>query len=212
MNEWPIFNNHSGFGGNGPYVDGDNPFDIPERSGGGCVPRGPFKYPKWVVNLGPGPSIDYNPRCLKRDFSRPIMSWATPDLAHWVTNVTKYEDFAYRLENLPVFTTPNLHGAGHFGVGGALGEFGDVYASPADPLFWAHHSTLDKMFWRWQQEDLPNRFFDVGGPVVPFDYSNQVGPNITLDFIIGLGNLAPDIPVRDVMNIQGGILCYDYEG
>ncbi|KAJ6259583.1 Tyrosinase [Drechslerella dactyloides] len=193
MIEWPVFNNHSGFGGNGPYVDGDNPFDIPERSGGGCVPRGPFKYPNWVVHLGPGLSIDYNPRCLKRDFSRPLMNWATSDLVNWVTNVTNYEDFAFRLENLPVFTSPNLHGAGHFGVGGAL-----------DPLFYLHHSTLDKIFWRWQQEDLPNRFFDVGGPVIPFDYGNSVGPNITLDFVIGLGGLAPDIPLRDIMNLQGG--------
>lgn len=58
------------------------------------------------------------------------MSWATAELQGWVTNVTKYEDLAYRLENLPVFTEPNLHGAGHFGIGGALGTMGDVYASP----------------------------------------------------------------------------------
>ncbi|EWC44315.1 hypothetical protein DRE_01141 [Drechslerella stenobrocha 248] len=212
MIDWPVFNNHSGFGGNGPYVDGENLFGIPERRGGGCVPRGPFAYPSWTVNLGPGASLAYNPRCLKRDFSRPIMEWATNELVNWVMNVSRYEDFAYRLENVPVFTVPNVHGAGHFGVGGALGDLGDVYASPGDPLFYIHHSTLDRMLWRWQQRDLPRRLFDIGGPTIPFDYQNLQGPNITLGFQIGLGDLAPTVTLGEIMNLQGDILCYDYEG
>lgn len=81
-----------------------------------------------------------------------------------------------------------------------------------DPIFWLHHTTLDKLLWRWQQNDLPARFFDVGGPVIPFDYSNLYGPNITLNFQIGLGRLAPNITLKSIMNVQGGLLCYDYLG
>ncbi|KAF3931414.1 Tyrosinase [Dactylella cylindrospora] len=212
MAKWPLFDNKTGFGGNGPYADGDNPFGVPERSGGGCVPKGPFAWPKWSVNLGPGASLAYNPRCLTRDFSRPMMAWGTTDLVNWVMNVSSYSEFAYRLENVPVFTIPNVHGAGHFGVGGALGALGDVYASPGDPIFYLHHATLDKMLWRWQQRCLPSRFFDVGGPVVPFDYQNLAGPDITLSFKIGLGKLAPNVTLGSIMNLQGDVLCYDYEG
>ncbi|EPS38932.1 hypothetical protein H072_7312 [Dactylellina haptotyla CBS 200.50] len=210
MNKWPIFDNNTGFGGNGPYVDAPNPFSIPERSGGGCVPKGPFTLPNWSVNLGPGDSLAYNPRCLTRDFSAPMMKWATSDLYAWVMDVKKYEDFAYRLERQPDFTIPNVHGAGHFGVGGAAGTFGDVYASPGDPIFYLHHSTLDKMLWTWQKRKLPQRLYDVGGPVVPFDYQNLQGPNITLSFQIGLGKLAPNVTLGEIMNLQGDILCYDY--
>ncbi|KAF3916223.1 Tyrosinase [Arthrobotrys entomopaga] len=211
MANWPVFDNHTGFGGNGPYLDGPNPFSIPERSGGGCVPKGPFTWPKWSVGLGPGSSLEYRPHCLSRDFSRPLMAWATSDLVHWVQDVDKYEDFAFRLENVPIFTIPNVHGAGHFGVGGALGAMGDVYGSPGDPLFYLHHSSLDRLLWKWQQRNLPARYYDVGGPIIPFDYQNVQGPNITLSFQVGLGKLAPNVTLAKIMDLQGEVLCYDYD-
>lgn len=33
--------------------------------------------------------------------------------------------------------------------------------------------------------------------------------NVTLDFPLEMANLAPRLPIRDVMHITGG-LCYDY--
>jgi len=42
----PVFDPKTGFGGNGPFVENPNPFPpapVPGRTGGGCVPNGPFK-------------------------------------------------------------------------------------------------------------------------------------------------------------------------
>lgn len=36
-------------------------------------------------------------------------------------------------------------------------------------------------------------------------------PNVTLDYVISIGSMAPDVTIRDLMSIQGTVLCYDYE-
>ncbi|KAF3935704.1 Tyrosinase [Dactylella cylindrospora] len=212
MAKWSIFNPTTGFGGNGPYQDGDNPFGIPDRSGGGCVPDGPFAYPKFTVNMGPGESTGYNPHCLTRDFSRPIMKWGNQSNINWVWDTPDYGHFTRRLENLPDFTIPNIHGSGHFGVGGALGTIGDAYNSPGDPLFYLHHANLDRVFWQWQwqKKNLPKSLTQVSGPIVPFDYDNLSGGNVTASFKINIGTLAPDAPLSALLNTQD-ILCYTYE-
>jgi tyrosinase len=56
---------------------------------------------------------------------------------------------------------PNIHGSGHFGVGGVLGQAGNAANSPAEPLFHLHHGNLDRKFWQWQQLDLKTRLHQV---------------------------------------------------
>lgn len=63
----------------------------------------------------------------------------------------------------------------------------DPIASPGDPIFYLHHSWLDKVWWDWQALDLPARLTDMGGrnvqdqfegfPEMPGDDSgNSTGP------------------------------------
>jgi tyrosinase len=56
--------------------------------------------------------------------------------------------------------------------------------------------------------NLTQRFNEVGGPVVPLDYA---GRNVTLDFMINIGRLAPNITLREALNLEGGALCCGYE-
>ena len=42
----------------------------------------------------------------------------------------------------------------------------DPIASPGDPIFYLHHTWLDKVFWGWQALDLPARLTDMGGGTV----------------------------------------------
>lgn len=42
----------------------------------------------------------------------------------------------------------------------------DPIASPGDPIFYLHHTWLDKVFWEWQALDLPARLTDIGGRTV----------------------------------------------
>ena len=39
----------------------------------------------------------------------------------------------------------------------------DPIASPGDPIFYLHHTWLDKLFWEWQARDLPARLSDISG-------------------------------------------------
>jgi tyrosinase len=39
----------------------------------------------------------------------------------------------------------------------------DVFASPGDPLFYLHHTYLDKIWWQWQSQNLSFRLTEVSG-------------------------------------------------
>ena len=76
-----------------------------------------------------------------------------------------------------------------------------------DPLFYLHHGNLDRIFWEWQQKSLPTRYHQVGGPVSALDYS---GVNVTLDYEINIGRLAPNATLESLLNTEGDTLCYTY--
>lgn len=116
---------------------------------------------------------------------------------------------------------------------------GDLYASPADPIFYrefdallstlethpkrswlkltiqVHHANLDRVWWSWQSYDLENRLGDISGPIFLMDYDNVQGGNVTLDFEMTVGVSGPNVTVGDVMDITGGggdgIVCYTYD-
>ncbi|KAF1980068.1 monooxygenase, partial [Bimuria novae-zelandiae CBS 107.79] len=199
-----VFAAYLGFGGNGPKetpTAEQNPLNITGGTGGGCVQTGPFAAPNFYVNI---PEKD----CLRRDFIPWIINgFADPKLVAKVLEQPDYTSFARELEGSPSLDFMNIHGSGHFGVGGVLGQIGNAANSPADPLFYLHHGNLDHIFWMWQQKDLEARLNHVGRPVVPFDYS---GTNVTLDFTINMGNLAGNATSKDLLNTQGETLCYTY--
>lgn len=214
----PVFDPVTGFGGNGPFVPTDpgDPFNVPGRTGGGCVTNGPFAGIPDLVHLGPANGTAYNPQCLKRDLSpyfagrylgmnQTALTLAQPDFG-W---------FARVVEGGPNFEQSGIHGGGHYGVGGRFGQMGDLYTSPADPIFWLHHANLDRVYWSWQKRDLVARLTDVSGPINIMDYNNLAGGNVTLSYPISVGVSAADVTVGDLMKIDacgtGGVLCYDYD-
>lgn len=82
-----------------------------------------------------------------------------------------------------------------------------------EPIFFLHHANLDRVYWQWQSKNLPARLHDVSGSVELM--GPITGPNVTLAFPIELGPLAPQVTIRDLMDIKGlrsrtGVLCYDY--
>jgi tyrosinase len=83
------------------------------------------------------------------------------------------------------------------------------------------HTYVDKLWWEWQAKDLDFRLTDMGGRNVPTDaYRNALGlPEVTdewlarettLDHVLDIGGVYPTATIRDVMDIQGGFLCYEY--
>ncbi len=39
--------------------------------------------------------------------------------------------------------------------------------SPGDPIFYLHHSWLDRLWWLWQSKDLSTRLTEIGGVNIP---------------------------------------------
>jgi tyrosinase len=81
----------------------------------------------------------------------------------------------------------------------------DPISSPGDPLFYLHHSFLDRLWWKWQEQDLSARLTDIAGATVP----NGAIP-VTLDDQLSMLDIVPNATVGDVMDIGGDRLCFEY--
>lgn len=74
--------------------------------------------------MGPGNSTDYDPHCLRRDFS-PWLATQTLNYSVYesVQSATTYFDLEHRTEGLALgISSMSLHGGGHLGIGGGIGE------------------------------------------------------------------------------------------
>jgi tyrosinase len=81
-----------------------------------------------------------------------------------------------------------------------------------DPIFFLHHSNLDRAWWSWQNRDLDSRVKDISGPLFPQDYHNKEGGNYSIDSTIHFGITSPmEVKIADLMHIQQGLLCYTYD-
>lgn len=86
---------------------------------------------------------------------------------------------------------------------------GDVSASPSDPLFWMHHSFVDHSFRLWQNINPGTRTTTING-------ADHNGNALTMDTVIYMGGIRPDVKIRDIMNTLGGVsiggvpFCYRY--
>jgi tyrosinase len=158
----------------------------------------------------PSPSgLGYNPRCLRRDISRIASSGWTKD-SDIVSLISHSNDF------LTLTTTmqgdfPNgflgVHTGGHFTIGGDPG--GDLFVSPGDPAFFLHHAMIDRVYWTWQNQDLENRLYALGGTLT----LNNVPPSrdASLEDEIDLGYVGVEkVRIRDVSDTLAGPLCYIY--
>ncbi|KAH8671376.1 hypothetical protein BX600DRAFT_496092 [Xylariales sp. PMI_506] len=214
----PVFDAVNGFGGNGPYInstdDASVKLHIPGKTGGGCVENGPFK--NMSVNMGPGYNTTYAPHCLTRDLAP---SFAVQKLNHtivqWTLAAKNYFEFDIRVEGGIDVPSMTYHGGGHLGVGGDLGEIGNVYSSPGDPLFYLHHANMDRLWNTWQKADWPARKYDIAGPdtqfAYPFDFFGEIPyENVTLSYVMDFGPLMQSRNISEVMDIQAGPFCYTY--
>ncbi|KFY30641.1 hypothetical protein V493_01780 [Pseudogymnoascus sp. VKM F-4281 (FW-2241)] len=107
----------------------------------------------------------------------------------------KFSEMADMLEGLP-------HAQGFHSA--MFGDMGPA-TSPNEPLFFLHHSNVDRVWARWQARNA-TRLADYTG----FQDLNNTIPASMADTmpILELGDVAP--VVKDYMDIQAGPLCYSY--
>lgn len=141
MNKWDIFSNITGFGGNGVFVSHagvPNPFSVIGMSGGGCVPRGPFGVNStFKANIGPTPNTSIsNPSCVKRDFALPTLAYCQQSNVDVLLSQPTFALFARYISDVPGTFVQGIHGNGHTGIGGTLGQMADFYNSPSGKSHW----------------------------------------------------------------------------
>ncbi|KAH8760989.1 hypothetical protein F5883DRAFT_647196 [Diaporthe sp. PMI_573] len=108
--------------------------------------------------------LSWNPRCLKRDLTDYIIqnfnsaTQVLDTILLWDT----ISDFQLSLQGINITTGANYlgpHGGGHWSMGGDPGR--DLFASPAYPAFYLHHTMLDRVWWMWQMQSPAER---ISGP------------------------------------------------
>lgn len=97
--------------------------------------------------------------------------------------------------------------------------------SRTDPIFWLHHTYLDKLWWEWQRGDR-RRLRDMDGPNVAenmnpndqffpiesfTDYNGDPGSRTTLDHVLWMAGILPNVTVREVMDITDETICAWYD-
>ncbi|KAK9775831.1 hypothetical protein AB5N19_01477 [Seiridium cardinale] len=156
---------------------------LPQPSGdkGTCITDGYFA--NTVCHIGPG--SDFQTHCLSRAVNETLTMSVTLDFVTTCNLRTTYSDMENCAEYGP-------HGYGHNGIGSIMA---DVSASPSDPSFFLHHLFVDRNFWLWQE----------------LDASRKVSTDsVSLDTVISVQGLRPDVTVADVINTEKGKLCYSY--
>lgn len=188
--------------------------------GGECIDDGPFA--GLTINLSYNfTSLEFyaDDRCVFRRFNDNFF------LAGNQTNIDACFDSDDPLVALPCYAA-GPHGSGHGGVGGTMVN---VAGSIGDPLFFLHHTNLDRLWWDWQRADPDARTYAIGplrnsptetfratfGPLPApgpefLDYSGDNGNVTTLNHVLWLAGLAPNITIADVMDLSNNLNCAEY--
>ncbi|KAK2009616.1 Di-copper centre-containing protein [Colletotrichum eremochloae] len=236
MEKSPIFDgSETSISGNGEFIPGREPIVLgasmglppiylPVGTGGGCVTSGPFK--DLVVNLGPaaldlpggvveaspeGP-LSYNPRCLKRDLTTEV-NRVYANVTSVLSNILQPQnvyDFQMQMQGVPGSGSIGIHGGGHYALGGDPGR--DVFTSPGDPVFYLHHSMIDRVWWMWQMLSPQERQYGETALAGTKTFLNQPpSANATMDDFLEYGYVgAEPIKIRDAMSTVAGPFCYVY--
>lgn len=188
MRESPIWDDTYGFGGNGNLDVGE------VIVGGHCVTNGPF-----ANSTIPYLDDEYHPHCLSRGFeSGPELrgngSWFSPSALERLLHMEDYESFNLGLEHGPHIAIPRS----------VRGDF-SLLTAPSDPVFFLHHTQLDRIWWKWQQMDSSRHFQQYTGKA-----KHNSTESASLDDILPLDGLARAAKVSEIISTESGLLCYRY--
>ncbi|KAK5737665.1 hypothetical protein LTR17_006527 [Elasticomyces elasticus] len=187
----PVFDPITGFGG-----DGEVGGEVTIGRSGRCLVDGPF------TNITADYyDVKYQPHCLSRGFRDLDGSLGhidghdiSPESIEEVLSLTEYESFVTLMES-------RVHDAIPFGIGGDF----ETFTAPYDPLFFLHHTQLDRLWWLWQQRQPDKGLSSYGGHKQR--HSMEMA---SMDDDIIMQALAPSVKVAEVMDVEGQLLCYRY--
>lgn len=82
-----------------------------------------------------------------------------------------------------------------------------------DPVFYLHHTQIDRLWWIWQQKDPEQRLYEYHGPNLSqgHKHADSVGGSTaSLNDVLPYEPLSRNITVRDIMSTETQRLCYRY--
>ncbi|ETS85044.1 hypothetical protein PFICI_03069 [Pestalotiopsis fici W106-1] len=154
---------------------------------GTCIDDGAFS--NLTLHIG-------GERCLSRAVDETATTQCSTDFVNSCNSNNKYSDMESCSEFGP-------HGYGHNGIGAVMSF---VSISPGDPVFFMHHGFVDHSYVLWQNADLTNRLNQVNGCT-----DSACSSQLTADYVLSSQGLRPEVKVSDVLDTQGGYLCYVYD-
>lgn len=85
--------------------------------------------------------------------------------------------------------------------------------SPGDPIFYFHHTSLDRLWWIWQMQDAENRLNVIPNGTMPMPPMKQRRIPVPEETIVDMEWLGPAITLletHDQLGGNGGAFCYVY--
>lgn len=125
----------------------------------------------------------------------------------FVNTCNSYNDF----NDMQSCSDYGPHAYGHDAIGGVMA---DVQTSPGDPVFFMHHGFINRNWRNWQLADASSRTNAIGGWTTQSCESNNGGSGCqetSLSYVLSSQGFYPNVTVSQVMNTEGGYLCYDYD-
>ena len=205
----PVWDLDHGFSGNGRESSKSSAL-FPRSH---CIEDGPFA--NFEVALA---DATYAPHCLTRDFGsfkdepvanlsqhlRPSAIEALLEEDDYYKFLVRFEDGAhiaipkFIMGDFRLFTSPN-------GTSGYSAGLRSIANTLKDPIFFLHHAQIDRIWWKWQQYGPPRRHNMYTGSFKP-----RSKEQASLDDIVSIRGLAPDVKVSDIVDVRSGIFCYTY--
>ncbi|KAK2011781.1 Di-copper centre-containing protein [Colletotrichum eremochloae] len=196
---------------------GDDPstsFGTGATDSNGCLADGPFTKLRYDVNIQLERGEE---KCLVYDLKQTEFDLVSQKIVDACNTLDTYNDFNSCIGGSP-------HTSGHYAIGGTMD---DVSLSPADPMFFMHHTNLDRLWWEWQSKDT-SRLTDIGGPniasptflaqvqpkILPVSafapYFEDGGNTTTLNHVMWMAGTAENITIAEVMDIKSDAICVEY--
>ncbi|KAH8672235.1 hypothetical protein BGZ61DRAFT_428065 [Ilyonectria robusta] len=179
-----------------------------------CVVDGAFTDMKLTLKIDLSRA---EPVCLQRNFKQVQFDLISQSSVDACMAIEDYDNFNNCLGGTP-------HVSGHYAIGGTMD---DVSLSPADPLFFMHHTNLDRLWFEWQSQNA-SRLTAIGGPNVAsgvtlaqaqppslpveafLPYFNDGGDETTHDHIMWMAGVVPNITVSDAIDPKSDGICIDF--
>lgn len=160
-----------------PQASGDNGF---------CITNGIFS---GLINQLTG-------QCVARGERRDMSTDSSISNEEYVNGLSTYPDFRAYLEGLN-------HAYGHLAIGPTMSNQAQ---SPADPIFFLHHSYVDWSWKRWQNQNYA-RWTSISGCADKKSPCTALTVNTQLTSM----GLFRTMTVGDLLDTEGSIGCYTYD-